>query len=61
MERLSLSQIAAIVDNNGLAEALVNRVHPDDIEDERLRFLWTEIQVLTKLVKDMIAEIPFED
>lgn len=60
-EKLSLGQIAGIINDGGLGEALFGRIHPDEIEDEKLRFLWTQIRVPAKLVEGIIAEVPFED
>lgn len=61
IRRLSLSEVAGIIDNNGLGEAFLYRIDADEIEDTELQLLWRQIQILMELVKLIINEVPFED
>jgi hypothetical protein len=61
MYMLTLDQVAGIVDNNGLGEALCSRVHSDQIKDPELRVLWRESQRLIKLIKEIIDAVPVEE
>ena len=60
-QKLSLSQVAAIVDNSGLAEAIAHRVMPEEIDNVELAVLWVDCQTLIERIKRIIDAVPFEE